>query len=36
MSDLIPYGEQFEKVVNIIESAKEDAYRKVNEKVSHY
>ena len=26
MSDLIPYGEQFEKIVNIIESAKERAY----------
>ena len=23
MSDLIPYGEQFEKIVDIIESAKE-------------
>ena len=31
MSDLIPYSEQFEKIVDIIESAKERAYRKVNE-----
>lgn len=29
MSDLISYGEQFKKV-DIIESAKEHAYRKVN------
>ena len=27
MSDLIPYGEQFEKIVDIIESAKARAYR---------
>ena len=27
MSDLIPYGEQFKKIVDIIESAKERAYR---------
>lgn len=33
MSDLTTYGEQFEKVVNIIESAKERAYRKVNEEL---
>ena len=33
MSDLIPYSEQFEKIVNIIESAKERAYRKVNEEL---
>ena len=33
MSDLIPYGEQFEKIVNIIESAKERAYQKVNEEL---
>ncbi len=33
MSDLIPCGEQFEKVVHIIESAKERAYRKVNEEL---
>lgn len=33
MSDLIPYGEQFEKIVDIIESAKERAYRKVNEEL---
>ena len=30
MSDLIPYGEQFKKIVVLIESAKERAYRKVN------
>lgn len=33
MSDLIPYGEQFKKIVDIIESAKERAYCKVNEKL---
>lgn len=33
MSDLIPYGKQFERIVDIIESAKERAYRKVNEAV---
>ena len=33
MSDLITYGEKFEKIVNIIESAKERAYRKVNEEL---
>lgn len=33
MSDLTPYGEHFEKVVDIIESAKERAYRKVNEEL---
>jgi hypothetical protein len=33
MSDLIPYGKQFEEVVNIIESAKERAYQKVNEEL---
>lgn len=32
MSDLIPYGKQFEKIVDIIESAKERAYQKVNER----
>ena len=26
MSDLIPYSKQFEKIVDIIESAKERAY----------
>lgn len=31
MSDLIPYSKQFEKIVDSIESAKERAYRKVNE-----
>ncbi len=30
MRDLISYGEQFEKIIDIIESAKERAYRKVN------
>lgn len=34
MSDLMPYGERFEKVVDIIEAAKERAYRKVNEELS--
>ena len=33
MSDLIPYGEQFKKIVDIIESAKERTYRKVNEEL---
>lgn len=33
MSDLIPYGEQFEKILDIIEAAKERAYRKVNEEL---
>ena len=33
MSDLIPYSKQFEKIVDIIESAKERAYRKVNEEL---
>ena len=33
MGELIPYSEQFEKVVDIIESAKERAYRKVNEEL---
>ena len=33
MSDVIPFGEQFEKIVDIIESAKERAYRKVNEEL---
>lgn len=33
MSDLTPYNEQFEKIVNIIESAKERAYRKINEEL---
>lgn len=30
MSDLISYSEQFEKIVAIIESAQERAYRKVS------
>lgn len=33
MSDLIFHGEKFEKIVDIIESAKERAYRKVNEEL---
>lgn len=33
MSDLTPYDVQFEKVVNIIKSAKERAYSKVNEEL---
>lgn len=36
MSDLIPQGEQVEKIVDIIESAKERAYRKVNEKLADF
>ncbi len=30
---IIPYNEDFEKVINIIETAKERAYRKVNEEL---
>ncbi|MCF0115009.1 MAG: DUF1016 domain-containing protein, partial [Erysipelotrichaceae bacterium] len=33
MSELIPYEEQFDIVVNIVELAKERAYRKVNEEL---
>ncbi len=33
MGELMPYGEQFQKVVVIIESARERAYRKVNEEL---
>ena len=33
MGELIPYREQFEHIVDIIESAKERAYRKVNEEL---
>lgn len=33
MSDLTSYEEQFKKIVNIIESSKERAYRKVNEEL---
>lgn len=33
MSDLTLYGEHFEKIVDIIESAKERAFRKVNEEL---
>ena len=33
MKDVIPYVEQFETIVNIIESAQERAYRKVNEEL---
>lgn len=30
---MVPYGEQFEKIVGIIEAAKERAYHKVNEEL---
>ena len=33
MGELIPYKEQFEQMVDIIESAKECVYHKVNEKL---
>lgn len=33
MNELMPYNEQFEIIINIIESAKERAYRKVNEEL---
>ncbi len=33
MGNLAPYNEQFEKIVHIIEAAKERAYRKVNEEL---
>ena len=33
MKELAIYNEQFEKIVDIIESAKERAYRKVNEEL---
>ena len=33
MNDLTPYNDQFKKIVDIIESAKERAYRKVNEEL---
>lgn len=33
MGELTSYDEQFEKIVNIIDSAKERAYRKVNEEL---
>lgn len=33
MSNLVPYDEQFEKIIDILESAKERAYRKVNEEL---
>lgn len=33
MKDLKPYSKQFEKVIDIVESAKERAYRKVNEEL---
>lgn len=33
MGDLAPYGEQFEKIVGIVEAAGERAYRKVNEEL---
>ena len=31
MNDLSPFNEQFQEVINIIESARGRAYRKVNE-----
>lgn len=33
MNDLKPYGDPFERIIEIIESAKERAYRKVNEEL---
>ena len=33
MNDAMHYGEHFEKIVDIIESARECAYRKVNEEL---
>lgn len=33
MKDITPYEEQFQKIVDIVESAKENAYRKVNEEL---
>ncbi len=33
MNDLIHYDKQFEKAIEIIESAKECAYHKVNEEL---
>ena len=33
MNDLLPYSEQFYRIVDILESAKERAYRKVNEEL---
>lgn len=33
MKDLKPYGEQFEKVIDIVEPVKERVYRKVNEEL---
>ncbi len=33
MRELVSYNDQFEKIVNIVESAKERAYRKVNEEL---
>lgn len=33
MNELIPYDEHFKKIIKIIESAKERAYRKVNEEL---
>jgi len=32
-NEITPYGEQFQKVIDIIESARECAYRKVNEEL---
>lgn len=33
MKDIVSKGEQFQKIIDIIESAKERAYRKVNEEL---
>ena len=33
MNDLVPYNEHFQKIVSIVESAKERAYRKINEEL---
>ena len=33
MNDVMHYGEHFEKIVDIIESARKRAYRKVNEEL---
>ncbi len=33
MDDLTPYSEQFQEIVNIVESARERAYRRVNEEL---
>ena len=33
MNDLISYGKEFKKIVDIIETAKERVYRKANEEL---